>query len=443
MDGSWAENARARWCCRRLPVLGERVRADLLVAWIANRRDRGDRVSRRSLATPGARAGRRTGAADIWEQAGLRASAVSRRKRPPARRPTAWCAARLNCLRRRWICRQKRPCDATSSSRRLARPRAAPALERVPAAEVHAKAPRVVPTATAGKPGSSHPTCRRRRSASTRRRDAPTTGALDGCHVRRGKREISRRRPPAGDGCRRRGREVLYGSARMLSHFFSDPDPAFPLAGVQAYNRGSPTPSCAWHRAVDRSRRDAGARRGRVRRRAERCWHSASRRVLLTLPSVGSPSAPRTTPSGMHAGARRRRALHVRVMRQVTKRAEGRAGRHAAGPRRHGAQAFLTDLPRSSPGVHDRFPRLTWVAEETARDGFRTSWSRRRPLVAQPRVAANRLRHEPSSTSVAMARDVHIDHVAVRNRDAIGVGNLMWSTDYPHHGCDWPASRRS
>src|SRR6058998_4157411 len=30
--------------------------------------------------------------------------------------------------------------------------------------------------------------------------------------------------------------EVLFGSARMMSHFFSDPDREFHLAGVQAYN---------------------------------------------------------------------------------------------------------------------------------------------------------------------------------------------------------------
>ena len=35
-----------------------------------------------------------------------------------------------------------------------------------------------------------------------------------------------------------------------------------------------------------------------------------------------------------------------------------------------------------------------------------------------------------------------IDHYAVRNRDLLGVENLMWSSDYPHHGCDWPYSRK-
>jgi len=24
----------------------------------------------------------------------------------------------------------------------------------------------------------------------------------------------------------------------------------------------------------------------------------------------------------------------------------------------------------------------------------------------------------------------------------IGVENMLWSTDYPHHGCDWPETRR-
>ena len=35
-----------------------------------------------------------------------------------------------------------------------------------------------------------------------------------------------------------------------------------------------------------------------------------------------------------------------------------------------------------------------------------------------------------------------IDHYAVQNRHVIGVDNMMWSTDYPHHGCDWPETRR-
>jgi predicted TIM-barrel fold metal-dependent hydrolase len=30
----------------------------------------------------------------------------------------------------------------------------------------------------------------------------------------------------------------------------------------------------------------------------------------------------------------------------------------------------------------------------------------------------------------------------VNNRYDIGVRNMAWSSDYPHHGCDWPYSRK-
>jgi predicted TIM-barrel fold metal-dependent hydrolase len=35
------------------------------------------------------------------------------------------------------------------------------------------------------------------------------------------------------------------------------------------------------------------------------------------------------------------------------------------------------------------------------------------------------------------------DHYAVRNRHAIGVERMMWSSDFPHSGADWPDSWRT
>jgi predicted TIM-barrel fold metal-dependent hydrolase len=35
-----------------------------------------------------------------------------------------------------------------------------------------------------------------------------------------------------------------------------------------------------------------------------------------------------------------------------------------------------------------------------------------------------------------------VDRYAVDHRYRMGVDNLMWSTDYPHHGCDWLETRR-
>ena len=36
-----------------------------------------------------------------------------------------------------------------------------------------------------------------------------------------------------------------------------------------------------------------------------------------------------------------------------------------------------------------------------------------------------------------------LDRYAIRNRDLVGVNTMMWSSDYPHSGADWPNSRAS
>jgi predicted TIM-barrel fold metal-dependent hydrolase len=33
------------------------------------------------------------------------------------------------------------------------------------------------------------------------------------------------------------------------------------------------------------------------------------------------------------------------------------------------------------------------------------------------------------------------DRTGITLRHAVGLDNMMWSTDYPHHGNDWPYSR--
>ncbi len=34
------------------------------------------------------------------------------------------------------------------------------------------------------------------------------------------------------------------------------------------------------------------------------------------------------------------------------------------------------------------------------------------------------------------------DRSGIALRHAVGIDNLMWSSDYPHHGNDWPYSRK-
>jgi predicted TIM-barrel fold metal-dependent hydrolase len=96
-------------------------------------------------------------------------------------------------------------------------------------------------------------------------------------------------------------------------------------------------------------------------------------------------------------------------------------------------------------GVFDRFPELRmvlaevdagWVPYVKEQMDNRTL---RRTLGADLRTT--RL---PSSYIEEHFYFTYItDHFAVRNRHAIGVDRLMWSSDYPHGGSDWPNSIRS
>ena len=55
--------------------------------------------------------------------------------------------------------------------------------------------------------------------------------------------------------------------------------------------------------------------------------------------------------------------------------------------------------------------------------------------------AGVQLAHEPSwYWRNCFKYSFQIDHHGIRNRDDIGLDNLMWATDFPHMNCDWPDS---
>jgi predicted TIM-barrel fold metal-dependent hydrolase len=243
--------------------------------------------------------------------------------------------------------------------------------------------------------------------------------------------------------------EVLYGSARMLSHFLSDPDPAFHLAGVQAYNSwlADAFVKLSPERLVGLAAMPALGTDACIRE-LERCLALGLKGAwLLTLPSAGPTIRAEDDPfwdAAQSLGVPVH--FHVRLLRQVTKpHPKGIRGDTLHGLAGNGAQAALTDVPEIiTSGVHDRFPRLTWVAAETGAgwvpyilEQLDDRWWRNRSWLPV------KLHEAPS---VYFRRNWRvtfmIDHVAVENREAIGVDNLMWSTDYPHHGCDWPETRR-
>lgn len=242
--------------------------------------------------------------------------------------------------------------------------------------------------------------------------------------------------------------EVMFGSARMMSHFFSDPDPEFQLAGVRAYNDWLAQEILK----VDPSRLIGLAAMPALSPEAaiaemERCLKLGFKGVWLnTMPSVGSTIRPEDDPFWAAAAANGVAVhFHVRVMRKLAKpKPKGVRGDDLVGLASVGAADMIIDMGEIiQSGVHDRFPNLTWVMVEAGSgwipyvlEQLDDRWHRNRSWLPV------KLKHEPSYYYRNNWRSTFmIDRYAVENRHHLGVDNLMFSTDYPHHGCDWPHTR--
>ncbi|MEZ4332513.1 MAG: amidohydrolase family protein [Myxococcota bacterium] len=116
-----------------------------------------------------------------------------------------------------------------------------------------------------------------------------------------------------------------------------------------------------------------------------------------------------------------------------------------------GARGELRNLDASvrtyeviTSGMFDRFPRLDFVFAEVdcgwipyAKEQFDNRFHRRaasdRPPIAHP--PSHYFDHNIATTYVT-------DTFGIQNRHSIGVERMMWSSDFPHSGTDWPNSRR-
>lgn len=244
--------------------------------------------------------------------------------------------------------------------------------------------------------------------------------------------------------------EVLFGSSRMMSHFLSDEDPEFHLAGAQAFNNwlSGEFVKVAPDRMIGLGCIPALGVDAAIKE-MERCVNELGMRGvwLLTFPSGGESIRPEDDPFWDAAQALGVAVhFHVRIMRKVAKpKPKGVRGDDLTGLATVGAADMIVQMPEIiQSGVHDRFPDLTFVAVETGSgwipyvlEQMDDRWWRNRSWLPV------KLKHEPSFYYRRNWRSaLMIDHYAVANRHTLGIDNLLWSTDYPHHGCDWPETRR-
>jgi uncharacterized protein len=95
-------------------------------------------------------------------------------------------------------------------------------------------------------------------------------------------------------------------------------------------------------------------------------------------------------------------------------------------------------------GVFDRVPHLTVVLAEVDAGWVPHVKEQIDNRVLRKELGANvRAKRLPSSVIDEHFYYTYItDHFAIANRHAVGVERLMWSSDFPHGGSDWPNSVR-
>jgi predicted TIM-barrel fold metal-dependent hydrolase len=266
--------------------------------------------------------------------------------------------------------------------------------------------------------------------------------------------------------------EILFPPQRTIGHFLGDDDDEFVLAGIDAYN------NFVWEQfsAPDRDRLVGMAQIPSIgidvsvdylRKAKARGFKGV---VISNWPSGGDAISDEDDPfwaaaqdEGMvvcnhiNMFSRRQRQSVRRAQRKAAEAEAARGGTSILG--RTGAKAQARAVgglggvfgPATQTisnliftGVFERFPGLHvsmieigvgWVPHflEMMDDKYwrNRSWGQL-PISEPPSYY---WRRNMSATFIT-------DRVGITLRHEAGVDNIMWSTDYPHHGNDWPYSRR-
>ena len=258
--------------------------------------------------------------------------------------------------------------------------------------------------------------------------------------------------------------EVLYPPQRTMSHFLGDDDDDFVLAGVEAYNNFlfeefcapdpkrliglAQIPSLGIDTSIDALRK-AKAR-------------GAKGVLISNWPSGGANLSPEDDPFWAAAVDE---GLPVAIHINIISRQQRAAGRKASAKSGNALYDMTTEAARAKAiggmshvfsmaagnitsmlftGVFDRFPELQvawieigvgWLPHfiECLDDRYWRNRSWGQLPIDQPPSYYWYRNNAASFIS---------DRTGIALRHQAGINNIMWSSDYPHHGNDWPYSRK-
>jgi predicted TIM-barrel fold metal-dependent hydrolase len=258
--------------------------------------------------------------------------------------------------------------------------------------------------------------------------------------------------------------EILFPPQRTMSHFLGDDDEDFVLAGVEAYNdflfeefcAPDPTrliglaqiPSLGIDVAVDslRKARARGARGVIISN-----WPSGGERLSDADDPFWATAVDEGMPVSVHIN------IISRAQRGAARKAVVRSGNPsydmssaAARAKAIGGMSHVFSMAAGAitemlfSGVFERFPELQmcWIETgvgwlphllESIDDRYWRNRSWGRLEISEP---PSFYWHRNNAASFIT------DRSGIALRHAVGVDNMMWSSDYPHHGNDWPYSRK-
>lgn len=243
---------------------------------------------------------------------------------------------------------------------------------------------------------------------------------------------------------------LLYPPQRTMRYFMTSDDREFHLAGIQAFNDWLVRDFCGV--APDRLGAiaqipNAGIDAGVAELR--RAKKQGARGVTITTWPAGTGTLGSADDPFWAAAEEAELSVSIHISLVAPAAPAARAPKQGASRKLWGLATTMASMPTIIAqmifaGVFDRFPRLKLVANEVGGGWvpsllqdlddryWRNRWWTGVSLDAMPSDYFRR------NWYVGFIRDPY----GVRNRDDVGVDNMLWASDFPHHINDWPYSRR-
>jgi predicted TIM-barrel fold metal-dependent hydrolase len=247
--------------------------------------------------------------------------------------------------------------------------------------------------------------------------------------------------------------EVIFPSQRTMQVFMSQPDDDLHIAGVEAYNTWLREEFCAADpsRLIGLAQMPAIGTAAAVKA-AEEARRAGFKGVIITSFPSGNSVVSRDDDPFWEAVE----ALELPVHIHAKVGPAGKKAAAAATPSTFLGKVSLELMGGAVAGVSDtvarmiysemfdRFPKLKIVLAECGAGWVPHFLEHMDDLWWRNRVwTESGLKMTPSQYFRRNFMCTFIrEPFAVHNRHAIGVDNMMWSNDYPHHKNDWPYSRR-